>query len=153
MPATETTKIETRLLPIAELDRSRNHRKETPAERAAVAELAKTLEADGQLVPVVVFPNTDEGAEPAWVLAAGFRRCAALELLGHTHVRAEIHPAAPDIVIEKARAAENLHRRNLSPMEEAIAVRAVAQHLGFAVGVPPEQFSDYDAIADRKSVV
>ena len=76
------------------------------------------------------------------MLGFGFRRCAAIELNGGTHVRAEVLPMpyreqnghpGPQVEdwfeIHRVRTIENLERENLNPMEEQISVAEMLEAL------------------------
>lgn len=115
---------ETKLIALAEIDRgSNNHRLASPESKAEIKKLELDFrERKLQLQPVRVYRKPGENDQP-YLLGFGFRRCAAAELAGWTHIRAEIYPWPDDLMpIEQDRAIENLRRQNLTPMEEAVAV-------------------------------
>jgi ParB family chromosome partitioning protein len=86
---------------------------------AHVAALAGSISLQGMLVPVVV-----RGAGDAFELVAGFHRVAAARSLG----LAEVPVVVRDADTEAAdRAVENVTRKQLSPYEEAKAVRAISE--------------------------
>jgi ParB family transcriptional regulator, chromosome partitioning protein len=79
--------------------------------------LAGSIALQGMLVPVVVRDDGD-----AFELVAGFHRVAAARSLG----LAEVPVVVRDADTEAAdRAVENVTRKQLSPYEEAKAVRAM----------------------------
>ena len=100
-----------------------------------IQSLSESMEQNGQLVPVIVRQLTDGKYE----LLAGTRRIAAAKLLGWSAVNAEIIEADDQqaLVIITT---ENLQREDLTPFEEAEAlrllldknpdVRAAASNLG-----------------------
>lgn len=127
------------MIPLAEIERDgRNHRLDGPALRSAVKERAQSMRRLGQLSPIDACDRGDDRPPGMlrYVLAAGFIRCSAAELLGWTEIRAEVSavPADPSL-IEQHRAAENLDRLNLNPMEEAVAVGNMLEACGGDVGV------------------
>jgi hypothetical protein len=61
---------------------------DNPRPVRGVARLAANIRRFGQLTPVVVTPDADDGLR----LVTGFRRMAALELAGATHVRVRVVP-------------------------------------------------------------
>jgi ParB/RepB/Spo0J family partition protein len=90
-----------------------------PANRAVVEDdalraLAESIREIGQLEPVVVSTNGDGVVH----LVAGARRLAACRLIGLDVVEAIVKPRD---AVERAvaRAVENLHRLDLTPMQEA----------------------------------
>jgi len=110
-------------LPIDSIDRSRNHRVPRPGDEQRIANLMKSIEASGQLQPVRVYQVDDaDMTKPRYILGFGWRRCEAMSRLGFEQVRAEVFPPAPDHEIEAARAIENIHRQDITPIEEAAAV-------------------------------
>ncbi|MEM9019971.1 MAG: ParB N-terminal domain-containing protein [Planctomycetota bacterium] len=109
------------------IDRSRNHRVPRPGDEQRILALMDSIAAGGQLSPVRVYEKprplaSTKDYEQLYVLGFGWRRCEAMERLGMLRVRAEIFPPAADHEIEAARAIENLHRQDITPVEEAQAV-------------------------------
>lgn len=110
-------------IPIDSIDRSRNHRVPRPGDEARIVSLMRSIEASGQLQPVRVYEVAhDDMSQPRYILGFGWRRCEAMSRLGFEQVRAEVFPPAPDHEIEAARAIENIHRQDITPVEEAQAV-------------------------------
>lgn len=111
-------------IPLADIDRSRNHRIAQPQDEAKIKELMESIEAAGQLQTVRVYEAHEGQSKDGlpYILGFGWRRCCALERLGKTAARAEVFPPAMDAEIEAARAIENLHRQDIGPMEEVLAV-------------------------------
>jgi ParB family chromosome partitioning protein len=81
---------------------------------AALAELARSIDAHGLLQPIILKPVGGR-----FQLVAGSRRLAAHVTLGRTDITAII---LPDADADTVAIVENLHRRNLSPTEEAEAL-------------------------------
>lgn len=117
------------VIPLDDIDRSRNHRITRPGDEQRIQQLMESIRHRGQLQPVRVYlaplgqdQDQDKKVRPAYILGFGARRCRALELIGETNVRAEVYPETPDHEIEAARAVENLDRQDITPIEEAQAV-------------------------------
>lgn len=83
-----------------------------------LAELASSLLEIGQLQSVLVRPDGNGGYD----LAAGERRYHAAQIAFMDTIRADIRDM-DDQEFHEVMALENLHREDLSPMEEAFAVR------------------------------
>jgi ParB/RepB/Spo0J family partition protein len=118
---------------IDQIDRSRNHRLKQEGDLERIESLKQSIAACGQLQPVRVYERgehqlNDRHAEP-YILGFGARRCAAMMALGHETIRAVVYPPASDAEIEQARAVENLHRQDITPLEEVQAVDAVLSAL------------------------
>jgi ParB/RepB/Spo0J family partition protein len=80
--------------------------------------LAASLKEHGLIEPIVVRPEGEK-----FVLVAGQRRLAAAKKAGFEEIRAEVREMSTD----EARAvqlAENVHRKDLNPIERAKAVQA-----------------------------
>ena len=124
-------RVEPRLreIPLDQIDRSRNYRIPMPGDAEKLASIQASIQSSGQLQPVRVYERGDhqkdkKHKEP-YILGFGNRRCKALELLGKTSVLAIIFPPATDADIAQARAVENLHRQDITPLEEVQAVTDV----------------------------
>ncbi len=84
---------------------------------ADIDALAADIAEHGLLQPLVAYPDVETGALK---LAAGHRRLHAVRRLGWVDVQVIIRPApAGDLERLDLMAAENLHRRQLNPIEEA----------------------------------
>lgn len=138
VPASRLVKPEVQDVAISRIARPNNHRLPELINKAALQELAESIEADGQLEPVRVYAKTEHESRATpgqdLVLGFGYRRLAAAELLGMTTVRAEIYPPASEQEMARARAIENLHRQNLNVMEEALAVAQLVESVTDSVG-------------------
>ncbi len=103
-------------LPIKQIVIGRfNPRQNFPPEE--IRELAETIATHGLLQPIVVRPS---GRTGKYSLVAGERRFRACKLLKHQTVPATVIEADDSEARELA-AVENLHRKNLNPIEEAHA--------------------------------
>lgn len=127
--SSETTAPRVCDVPIDQIDRSRNHRIERPGDDGRVAALTASIKAAGQLQPVRVYEcgpqQKKAGCKQPYVLGFGDRRCRALLALGRKTVRAVVFGPVTDAEIEQARAIENLHRQDITPLEEVRAVDAL----------------------------
>lgn len=124
------------LIPAAAIRPGPNDRKVFDPER--LAELAASIETCGLLEPPVVRPAPDGTYE----LVAGERRFRAVtELLGWDEIPVTVR-ALDDAAAAEAMLAENFHRVDLNPMEEAGAYAKWADQFGW----------DADEIARRANV-
>jgi ParB/RepB/Spo0J family partition protein len=118
MATTTDTVAGVQMIALNEIRHDQNVRPELLAEE--VDALAKSIALLGQLTPVSVRPDNENGG---YVLIAGHKRYAALQQLGHTDIRTEVRPDGESEAAE--RAAENVVRSPLNPYEEAVAVKAM----------------------------
>lgn len=107
----------------------------------SVAELAETIETVGGLLyPVIVWPRPGLPPGKKNMLVAGHRRFRAYELLKQTHIPAIIRADLDLRTAEIINLTENLARKDLNIMQEALAIkkrypeggplRAIAKELG-----------------------
>jgi len=103
-------------IPINEIEVGK-HRQRSEGEDDELQELAASIKRLGVLVPLIVVRKND-----SFLLVAGHRRIAAAAIAGVTHVPAVIREAKE---AERAEVsfAENFFRRDLSPIEQAAAIR------------------------------
>lgn len=78
-----------------------------------IDELAESIKRDGQLTPIMVEPAEDG----KFKVVFGFRRVMAMRKLKNPSIRAELRNNLSRADRDWLNAAENLHRRNLSPYE------------------------------------
>lgn len=83
-----------------------------------VVELAKDIERQGLIQPVVITPVADG----KWKLVAGFRRLWAHRVLKKTHINAVVRPSMTDNDARILNLTENLQRKSLNIMQEAKAI-------------------------------
>lgn len=88
-------------------------------------ELADSLKANGQLQPIIVTARDDGKFE----LVAGHRRVEALKLAGINTVEAIVKKLT-NVQTVIANGLENLSRKDLTPVEEAETMLAIAKALG-----------------------
>lgn len=84
-----------------------------------LSELAESMTRQGQIEPIAV-----RRVEGRYELLAGERRWRAATLAGMTTIRAEVHDCT-DAQARQIALAENIHRKALSPIEEAAAYRSM----------------------------
>jgi ParB family chromosome partitioning protein len=87
----------------------------------ALRELADSIMLHGLINPITVTQDGDH-----YQLQAGQRRLLAHERLGRSHIEARVYEPGEPVNGDAVRFAENLQRADLSPMEEARAVRDYA---------------------------
>ena len=92
----------------------------------ALATLAATLAAEGQLQPVLLRP--DPTARGRWIIVAGERRWRAAKMLEWRTILAIAHSGDTDV----AGLIENLQRVDLSPVEEARGIARLIAEKGWS---------------------
>lgn len=111
--------------------------------------LANDIRDNGLLQNLIVRPHPDP-LDERWILVGGERRWRAIGLLidEGNWLDGERIPArrlsADDVGVRLAALAENLQRRNLNPIEEATAYRALRQ-----VGLTTEQIAERVTMTQR----
>ena len=86
---------------------------------ASIDDLAASIHEHGLLQPIVAVPATQPGY---YDLIAGQRRILACRALGWTKIPAYVLTATAEVIPE-LRLAENVQRQDLSPLEEAVAIK------------------------------
>lgn len=87
-----------------------------------IEELAQSLKANGQAVPIAIRPEGDDPEGDGFVIIHGERRWRAAKRLGWETITADVQ----DVTAETARwrsLTENVQREDLTPIEEARAYR------------------------------
>ena len=113
-------------VPIAQIrPNPRNPRQHFDPER--IAELAASIAAQGVIQPLAVRPHPTQPGH--YELIAGERRLRALQQLGTALVPVVVRNV-PDTELLEAALVENLQREALTPIEEALAYRALMQQHG-----------------------
>jgi ParB family chromosome partitioning protein len=115
-------------VPLDLVDRNPHNprRDETPT-----PELVQSVREHGIVVPVIVRPDGDR-----YQLIAGHRRVAAARQAGLTEIPAVVRAEA-DLAAMELTLIENLHRQDLSPLEEADGYYTLAQ-----LGLTQKQIAD-----------
>ncbi len=93
---------------------------------ADLAGLAETLQAQGQLQPILLRRNPENARR--WIIVAGERRWRAAQSLGWTHILAIEHNGDAEVVA----LIENLQRVDLSPVEEARGLQRLIRGKGWS---------------------
>lgn len=130
---TKTTSVETApptFLPDVALDRiiPSPHNPREGMDQQKLEELADSIHAQGILEPLIVAPHP---ADPSlFSLIAGHRRLAAAEMAEHTTVPVLVRSDLDEKGIDQARLVENLHREDLSPIEQARGFRRLIDEHG-----------------------
>jgi ParB family chromosome partitioning protein len=91
----------------------------------ALEQLARSIQESGMVQPILVRPV----ANGRFQIIAGERRFRAAQKLGLSTIPAVVRPVADDRVLEFA-LVENIQREELTPIEEAQALRRLQDELG-----------------------
>jgi ParB family chromosome partitioning protein len=102
-------------------------REEMEDDENSLADLGKSLRVE-QIQAIVLRPNPAGSAKP-FLLVAGERRVRAAKLEGLTELRARVKPMT-DEEADEIQFAENIHRKNLTQIEEAKRVQRDLDQLG-----------------------
>lgn len=114
----------------------------------ALSELARSVAEHGVLQPLLVRPSGD-----GWEVVAGRRRLAAARIAEASVVPCIVRSLDDDAAADAA-LAENLHRRDLSPLEQAMAYARLKsrglqqQEIAKRVGKSPQHLSTILALLD-----
>ncbi|MCL2647622.1 MAG: ParB/RepB/Spo0J family partition protein [Phycisphaerales bacterium] len=126
-PANSRDPYPQQLIPLTSIVRDeKNHRLESRAAKAKFQELVASIRADGQLQPVLVYP---EGGKYHLVFGSG--RVDAQIALQRENVLAMVMDHVPDETeTQRLRAVENLKRRDITPAEACVAIAHVVAAVG-----------------------
>jgi len=94
-------------------------------DRAKLQELADSIRETGQKTPIVVQPIAGAGAVKYQIIA-GERRYRACQLLGLKEIKAIIRHDVTEESVLTEQVIENVNREQVTPMEEAVAYRQLA---------------------------
>ena len=112
-------------IPVSEIHPSDENPRQNMDE-ASVKELAESIKIYGVLQPVIIRPDEDFGTEASpWEMVCGHRRLKACELLGLETIPAIIRDDISDDEAYDLMIVENLQRQDLSPLDEAVAYKAL----------------------------
>lgn len=120
-------------LPVEQLQRGR-YQPRSEIDPATLTELADSIRAQGIVQPIVVRP-IDVGR---YEIVAGERRWRAAQLAGLSAVPVVIREL-DDLAAMVFALVENIQREELNPMEEAAALRTLAEHTTESTGSAPTQ--------------
>jgi ParB/RepB/Spo0J family partition protein len=115
-----------------EVTEVRSRKANPAAEAKKVAELATSMESEGQIQPIVVRPD---GAADAWKIIAGARRCAAGRVIqtktGKPYLIKAMIVQKTDAEARKAAIHENLQRENYTAPELARLIADMRERNGW----------------------
>lgn len=131
----------TRLRSLAEVSIDKIYAEEQPREtfdEEAIAELAESIRRYGLLQPVTLNPWSEE--RQGYQLRTGERRFRACKLFGLKSIRAEVKDQEPtQAELYAKQLVENLHRQDLSEMEEAKGYKSLMELEGLTVTAVAER--------------
>ena len=116
-----TTNTGLRQIPLEKLRRGK-YQPRRDFEQAALQELAESIKSQGVMQPIVV--RTQSGGY--WEIIAGERRWRASQLAGLDTIPALVREVGDDAAIAMA-LIENIQRKDLNPVEEAVALKRLQQ--------------------------
>ena len=105
------------------------HQPRKSFDRTSITELASSIEQDGQLQPIAVVENQEEGG---YIIVLGERRYRAVKHLRRPTIQARVLP--PDSDLQKLALIENLQREDLHPLEVAEGLLQLMEAHGIAQG-------------------
>ena len=126
-PAVETV-TDLRQVPVAAVRPNRFQPRQAFDEEA-LGTLAASIAEVGVLQPILVRPMGDEDGSPVFELLAGERRWRAAKRIGLPMVPAIVRDVSDLASMEQA-VVENLHRKDLNPLEEAAAYQQLLEDFG-----------------------
>jgi ParB family transcriptional regulator, chromosome partitioning protein len=117
-----TSSLDARTLPLAELYPLEGQPRIELGPEDELQELAESIRTYGLIEPILVTPSTTLHSveHRGWTIIAGHRRVAACRLAELDEVPAIVRYVEAEDLFELS-FQENLHRRQLSPVEEALA--------------------------------
>lgn len=92
--------------------------------------LAESIRQHGLLQPIILLGDNGARRNERYRFVAGRRRLAAVRRLGWKWIPAWVFPMARADIQEAMAIVENLERRDLTPVEEALAVARLLEQLG-----------------------
>lgn len=112
-------------IPVAEIHPSDDNPRGEISEDS-VRELAESIKVHGILQPVTIRPDEEHGTEASpWVMVCGHRRLKACQMLGLETIPAIIRDDMSDDEAYDLMIVENLQRKDLDPLDEAVAYKAL----------------------------
>jgi len=94
-----------------------------------IAKLAEDIEAEGQLKPIMVRPHPKQPEK--YQVVDGEHRVRALQKLGKTLARAEVHALSDDEAYYRAMRINQLHGKALEQLEEAVHINKMIGIFGY----------------------
>lgn len=118
------------MIPLIEIHADHDFNCRGPISPIDVADLAKDLKEHGQLQPVVITqysPDQQAVTGKKYRLIAGFRRFTATRVVGSAKIWATCHQVKDESEAMFINLRENLQRKDLNIMQEALALRKFIQ--------------------------
>lgn len=114
-------------IPVSEIHPS-DENPRSDIDEESVKELAESIKVYGILQPVTIRPDEEYGTEASpWVMVCGHRRLKACQILGRDTIPAIIRDDLDDAAAYDLMIVENLHRKDLDPLDEAIAYKSLIE--------------------------
>lgn len=108
-------------IPVSEIHPSDDNPR-SDIDEESVKELAESMRVYGILQPVTIRPDEEHGTEASpWVMVSGHRRLLACKMLGLETIPAIIRDDISDDKAYDIMIVENLQRKDLTPLDEAVA--------------------------------
>jgi ParB family chromosome partitioning protein len=126
--ATRDARSDLREVPVAAV-RPNRFQPRQEFDEDGLSALAASIAEVGVLQPILVRPIGDEDGSPVYELIAGERRLRAAKRVGLPAVPAIVRDVSDLASMEQA-VVENLHRRDLNPLEEAAAFQQLLEDFG-----------------------
>lgn len=112
-------------IPVSEIHPS-DENPRSDIDEESVKELAESVRVYGILQPVTIRPDEDYGTEASpWVMVSGHRRLLACKMLGLETIPAIIRDDISDDKAYDIMIVENLQRKDLTPLDEAVAFKSL----------------------------
>jgi ParB/RepB/Spo0J family partition protein len=165
-PAAEAAALPGRFdqLPITAITASKTNPR-THFDDAYITELAGSIAEKGLIQPIIVRPRPHAGINGTYEIVAGECRYRASKQAGLLKVPAIVRDLTDDQVLE-AQLEENIHRKNLTPLEEAAGYRrlidsnpdkhsaeTIATRIGMSVGYVWDRLKLNDLIPEAKALL
>jgi ParB/RepB/Spo0J family partition protein len=110
------------------VDKNSRHRDITPETDPGLSELAESIKQVGVIEPLIL---NHKGAD-AYIVVAGHRRLAAAKIAGTDTVPARVYQYLTPRQVLEIQISENIHRADLTPVEEADVYARMRDELGMA---------------------
>jgi ParB/RepB/Spo0J family partition protein len=110
-------------IPVSEIHPSDDNPR-SDIDEESVKELAESIRVYGILQPVTIRPDEEHGTEASpWAMVSGHRRLLACKMLGVETIPAIIRYDISDDKAYDIMIVENLQRKDLTPLDEAVAFK------------------------------
>jgi ParB/RepB/Spo0J family partition protein len=151
-------------LPIAALSASKTNPR-THFDDSYITELAGSIAEKGLIQPIIVRPRPQSGLNGSYEIVAGECRYRASKQAGLLKVPAIIRDLTDDQVLE-AQLEENIHRKDLTPLEEAAGYRrliasnpdkhsaeSIATRIGMSISYVWDRLKLNDLVPEAKQLL